>query len=484
MMLARPLVVALAAAVTITGLTAACQQQPRPSDASLSAGRDVIASMFSWNWPSIQRECTDFLGPRGYGAVKTSPPQEHIVRADLGYPWWEIFQPVSYLIDSRFGARQQFSDMVAACHRVGVKVYVDTIINHMTGQAGGGVGSAGTRFPDKYTYPGTYQYSDFHHNNCTVTDYTNRWQVQNCELLELADLATESDYVRGRLAGYLNDLLSLNVDGFLFDAAKHVPVADIAAVESRLSRPTYIYQEALYSAGEAVQPTEYTSTGDVLDGRYGRDLGRVFKTGRLALLSNFGEAWGYLPSDKALVYLDNWDTQREGGDILTFRDDELYAMGSAFELAWPYGKPDIMTSFAFSSRDQGPPSDASGRVTDANCGNGRWICEHRWQAIANMVGFHNTVQGTPVTDWWTNGGNQIAFGRGNAGYLVINREGGPLNRTFQTRLPEGRYCDLIHGDLTDGRCTGPILTVEASGRLDTQVNAMDMVALDTAARIP
>lgn len=33
-------------------------------------------------------------------------------------------------------------------------------------------------------------------------------------------LATESDYVRGKIAAYLNDLLSLGVEGLRIDAAK------------------------------------------------------------------------------------------------------------------------------------------------------------------------------------------------------------------------------------------------------------------------
>jgi glycosidase len=42
-------------------------------------------------------------------------------------------------------------------------------------------------------------------------------------LFTLVDsLATESEYVRGKLAGYANDLLSLGVDGFRIDAAKRM----------------------------------------------------------------------------------------------------------------------------------------------------------------------------------------------------------------------------------------------------------------------
>jgi alpha-amylase len=62
--------------------------------------------------------------------------------------------------------------------------------------------------------------------------------VQNCELAALADLRTESDYVRGKIAEYLNALLAMGVDGFRIDAAKHMPSGDIAAIEQRLSRVT------------------------------------------------------------------------------------------------------------------------------------------------------------------------------------------------------------------------------------------------------
>ncbi|MEK8109816.1 alpha-amylase family glycosyl hydrolase [Micromonospora sp. M12] len=61
--------------------------------------------------------------------------------------------------------------------------------------------------------------------------------MQNCELVNLSDLKTESDYVRTKIAAYLNDLLSLGVDGFRMDASKHMPAADIAAIRGRLSCP-------------------------------------------------------------------------------------------------------------------------------------------------------------------------------------------------------------------------------------------------------
>ena len=83
-------------------------------------------------------------------------------------PWWERYQPVSYWLDNRSGDRAAFADMVSRCKAAGVDIYVDAVINHMTGVYAG-VGTAGTPFGE-YDYRGLYGYDDFHH--CGLTDGT------------------------------------------------------------------------------------------------------------------------------------------------------------------------------------------------------------------------------------------------------------------------------------------------------------------------
>jgi alpha-amylase len=46
----------------------------------------------------------------------------------------------------------------------------------------------------------------------------------------LADLDTESDYVRERIAAYFTDLLSLGFSGFRIDAAKHIQPDSLSAI--------------------------------------------------------------------------------------------------------------------------------------------------------------------------------------------------------------------------------------------------------------
>ncbi|MER5813393.1 carbohydrate-binding module family 20 domain-containing protein [Streptomyces sp. NPDC002033] len=444
-------------------LAAAAVAVPAPSAQAAAPGeKDVTAVLFEWRFDSVAKACTDSLGPAGYGYVQVSPPQEHI----QGPQWWTSYQPVSYKIAGRLGDRAAFQRMVAACHGAGVKVVADSVINHMA--AGDGVGTGGSPYT-KYGYPGLYSGADMDDCRATVSNYQDRANVQNCELVQLADLDTGEDYVRGRIAGYLNDLLSLGVDGFRIDAAKHMPAADLAAIKSRLSNPgVYWKQEAIYGAGEAVQPGEYLGNGDVQEFRYGRDLKRVFQNENLAYLKNFGEAWGYLPSGQAGVFVDNHDTER-GGDTLSYKDGSAYTLASVFMLAWPYGSPDVHSGYEWTDKDAGPPNGGSVNTCYAD----GWKCQHAWREISSMVGFRNSARGQGVTDWWDNGADQIAFGRGSKAYVVINHETGPLTRTFQTSLPAGGYCDVQ---------SGRAVSVDSGGRFTATLGAGTALALHAGAR--
>jgi alpha-amylase len=393
--------------------------------------KDVTAVLFEWTFDSVAKECTTTLGPNGYGYVQVSPPAEHI----QGPQWWTSYQPVSYRIAGRLGDATAFKNMVDTCHAAGVKVVVDTVINHMA--AGSGTGTGGSSYT-KYTYPGLYSSFDF--DNCTaqITNYQDRGNVQNCELVGLADLDTGEDYVRSAIAGYMNTLLGYGVDGFRIDAAKHIPAADLAAIKSRLTNPSaYWKQEAIHGAGEAVQPTEYTGNGDVQEFRYAFDLKRVFNNENLAYLKNYGEGWGYMNSSVAGVFVDNHDTERNGS-TLSYKDNATYTLANVFMLAYPYGAPDINSGYEFSSTDAGPPNGGSVNA----CWQDGWKCQHAWPEIMRMVPFRNATRGESVTNWWDNGGDAIAFGRGSKGFVAINHESGSLTRTYQTSLPAGTYCNV------------------------------------------
>jgi alpha-amylase len=445
----------LSGALALTA--AALVMTPTVAQASPPGTKDVTAVLFEWKYASVARECTNTLGPAGYGYVQVSPPAEHI----QGPQWWTSYQPVSYKIAGRLGDRTAFQNMVNTCHAAGVKVVVDTVVNHMA--AASGTGTGGSSYT-KYDYPGLYSSYDFDDCTAQVTNYADRWNVQHCELVGLADLDTGEEYVRKTIAGYMNDLLTLGVDGFRIDAAKHIPAEDLANIKTRLTNPSvYWKQEVIYGTNEAVQPTEYTGNGDVQEFRYAYDLKRVFNNERLAYLNNYGEGWGYLSSSVAGVFVDNHDTERNGS-TLNYKDGANYTLANVFMLAYPYGAPDINSGYEWTDVDAGPPN---GGTVNA-CWQDGWKCQHAWPEIKSMVAFRNATRGQSVTNWWDNGYQAIAFGRGSKGYVAINHEASALTRTYQTSLPAGTYCNVQ---------SNTTVTVNSSGQFTATLGSNTALAI-------
>jgi len=151
-------------------------------------------------------------------------------------------------------------------------------------------------------------------------------------------------------------------------------------------------------------------------------------------------------------------------------------MAVAFMLAYPYGTARIMSSFAFNSFDANPPQDSMGNLipptinSDNTCSNG-WICEHRWRQVYNMVRFRIAANNTDVNNWWDNGQNQIAFSRGNAGFIAINGDGHDFKQHLFTSLQPGIYCDVISGNLKNNVCTGKTVTVDQNGKAYIEILA-------------
>ncbi|KAL7850840.1 hypothetical protein AOLI_G00211960 [Acnodon oligacanthus] len=169
--------------------------------------------------------------------------------------------------------------------------------------------------------------------------------------------------------------------------------------------------------GEPIKASEYTGLGRVTEFKYGAKLGTVIRKWngeKLSYLSNWGEGWGFMPSGKALAFVDNHNNQRGHG-----------AGGASIVTFW-----------------------------DAR----------------NMVIFRNVVNGQPLSNWWSNGGNQVAFGRGNRGFIVINNDNFGLDATLNTGLPGGTYCDVISGQKEGSRCTGKQVQVGGDGRATFKIN--------------
>jgi alpha-amylase len=493
-----------------------------------AAAGDVFVHLFEWTWPDIAKECEQWLGPRGFKAVQISPPSEHAIVRNAGafFPWWQRYQTVSYTLDkSRSGTAAELANMVTRCKAAGVDIYADVVINHMT--AGSGTGSAGTVYT-KYSYP-TVPYSnlDFH-SACGIDSYAVQTQVQNCELVGLADLATASDAVRERIAGYLIALNALGIAGYRVDAAKHVPANDLEAIFTKVNTAAatagrakpYVFLEVIQGSGDAVTPQQYYGVGyasggatDLTDFNYGNQVSDAFyaRNGLTLFSAVQSMSSALLPSDKSVVFIDNHDTQR--GSALYYADS-TYELAAVMMLGHGQGYPSLMSGYGMDrsgqqSRDAGPPSDANGNTLGAFNADGstkcttifgsiqaaEWICEHRRPAIANMVAFRKAAAGTPTSacgraDWKiADDPNRVAFCRDGAGFVAMSVSATSGTTVLPTRLPSGSYCNVAQftfvpaAGAAPATCSGTAIVVGADGTASITLARRTAVALHIRAKL-
>jgi alpha-amylase len=461
--------------------TASSSTTTAASGSGVKSG-DVIANLFEWNWTSVAKECTTVLGPDGYGGVQVAPPQDSI-KLSGSHPWWEVYQPAGYDLNSRMGSEAQFKTMVSTCRDAGVKVYVDAVINHMTGADASSPKSYSGNSYTPTNYPGLYTKDDFHTDaDCpsasgTVEDYDNVAQVHFCRLSNLEDLKTESTYVRGAIDGYLNKLLGYGVSGFRVDAAKHIPLTDMKAIVDGLDQtvdgtaPYMAYE--VFGGKDELSQAAYTDLGNVLGLDASVDLKQAF-TGSISSLKSFGD--DLIPSAKSLTFVMNHDTDRSG-DSLSYKDAATSRLATQFVLADDYGRAQVYASFAWAAKDDSPPAASSGMVSDTDCSSAAWNCLDRDPAVLGMVAFRNSVGSAAVKNWSDDGANLISFSRGAVGWTALNNGTAAKTKTFSTGLAAGTYCDLTTGGIDGSACAGTTVKVGADGTAQVTVPTKGAIAI-------
>jgi alpha-amylase len=463
---------------------------------------DTYVQLFEWSWNDIATECTQWLGPQGYGAVQISPPGA----SKNANGWWDVYQPINYgNLTSRMGTLAQLQNMINTCHAAGVRVYADIVTNQLGDQssAADGVATDGSSWDaSSLSYP-QFGSSDFHNNtpgecsnadgNIDNPDYGspgNRNNVMFCRLGGLPDLATESSHVQSVIVAYLNTLLGMGVDGFRLDAAKHQQPAALQSILNAVksAHPTTNADESIWVTQEVIGDgnvvrSDYFPTGtinefqftyamrDIFRGNNGLSLSSI--PGVMGTYGNYGGTWGFVQPQNATVFVDDWDTERDSsqslngsnyisGQINDTNGTKRFELAEIFMLATPYGQAHVQSGYRFSNSNADRPtaSPYSNGVAQINV---VWDFIHRWGDISNMVKFRSYTHGQNVSNWATGTANQIAFSRGNLGFVAINNDNVAWNATLYTGLPSGTYCNVVHGNVSGSTCTGDSVFVNSNG---------------------
>ena len=376
-------------------LLAACSGTPEPSAADQR--RDVGVQLFQWTWDAIAAECTDTLGPDGYAWVLTSPPQEHIV----GEQWWTVLPagelPGGVAAGHARAVRGDGADVPRrGRRRVGRR---GDQPHDRPGRARhrlGGLVVHALRVPrdlDGRRLPPLRADPERRHRQLP-----GRGPGADLRAGNLADLATETEHVRSTITAYLEDLLSLGVDGFRIDAAKHMPPEDIAAIVAGLPEGTGIAQEVIRGSGEPITPEQYLGNGQVYEFAYGKELqGVLAGSPGLALDLGTSSTLGAVRPGGGVRRQPRHRAQRLDAQLRRRRRSTRWRTCSCSRART--ARPVVYSGYAFSDRDAGPPQDGDGRCSTPRAAtdpqDGDWVCQHRWPQIAGMVGWRNVVGDAP-----------------------------------------------------------------------------------------
>lgn len=483
----------------VAALAAAVMAATAPATAADFNPADTSVQMFRWKWNDIARECTNWLGPQGYGAVQISPP--HASRK-LG-TWYDVYQPVNYAkLDSLMGTEAEFQAMIDTCHAAKVRIYADVVVNQLAD--GSGTATDGSRW-DAATLSYPYFSKPDFHDACVIqgSDYSlaDRHNVTACRLNNLPDLHTGASYVQGQIRTYLNKLVAMGVDGVRLDAAKHMAPADIAAFLGGVQRttkagePLWFTQEVIPDGGARV--ADYFVNGTVNEFHYVYAMKEMFQNVNGASVSQlptimgtpagWGGSWRFIPSDKATVFVNNWDSERGehapsslvASNFTGAPNDTVgtkrYSLANILMLAWPYGAAQVHSGFRFTNKDQAPPSASPFDAKGQPLINQQWDFIHRWPEISNMVGFRAATSGQGVANFATGTRNQIAFSRGDKGFVAINNDSAAWNATLATGLPPGTYCNVVNGQLNAAKtgCSGDTVVVPANGLVTVRLGSVN-----------
>lgn len=267
----------------------------------------------AWNW-SFNNIIANLetLAQQGFTTIQVSPPNEikmptkgvkvcePVVNGVAPNGWWMFYQPAGFQLneseDNALGTKAEFVEMCEKAHKLGLKVIVDAVINHMgTDDDHTGKYTNTSTDPLDHVNPRASQFEPellaakaFHNPwvDCTYKEnFGDGWSdydieeslTQHCTS-GLPDLATETQLVQDTIYDYLEELVLAGADGFRFDAAKHIETVHDTYFASDFWEDTlnklrknypekecFAYGEILNKCGDGRAFSEYTELMDVTD---------------------------------------------------------------------------------------------------------------------------------------------------------------------------------------------------------------------------
>lgn len=440
--------------------------QTASADSTLrdKVGDGVMLHAFNWSYNTI-KENLPAIAAAGYTTVQTSPvqqPKDYSTSGDVTGQWWKLYQPISFHIaeQSWLGTKDDLKSLCDEADKYGIKIICDIVSNH--------IANADETRPDSVSNQVKKYEPDFYKKRRTYTrtykgdanDSSVQAVVQG-HVSKCPDLVTNDTAVQGYIINLLKECIDCGVDGFRFDAAKHIETEDdgeyasdywkniTTSASSYYTQKTgddlYIYGEILNNCGADRSYSSYTKYINVTDNRTGDAVLYNVTRGKASTATNATYKSGVAASN-AVLWAESHDTY-EGN-----------SGSSGFSNTADVSDENVVKAWAIVASRKDSTALFFARPGTALMGGVSTDTTYKSTAVSEINKFHNLFVGQ--SEKLGSSGDIAYVARGTSGIVLSNCKGTNASVSISgTGLADGKYTDTVSGaefTVANGVLTGSI----------------------------
>lgn len=454
------------AAITSVNAAEVDSAQTASADSTLrdKVGDGVMLHAFNWSYNTI-KENLPAIAAAGYTTVQTSPvqqPKDYSTSGDVTGQWWKLYQPISFHIaeQSWLGTKDDLKSLCDEADKYGIKIICDIVSNH--------IANADETRPDTVSNQVKKYEPDFYKKRRTYTrtykgnasDSSVQAVVQG-HVSKCPDLVTNDTAVQTYIINLLKECIDCGVDGFRFDAAKHIETEDdgeyasdywkniTTSASSYYTQKTgddlYIYGEILNNCGADRSYSSYTKYINVTDNRTGDAVLYNVSKGKASTATNATYKSGVAASN-AVLWAESHDTY-EGN-----------SGSSGYSNTSSVSDEDVVKAWAIVASRKDSTALFFARPGTALMGGVSTDTTYKSTVVSEINKFHNLFVGQ--SEKLGSSGNIAYVARGTSGIVLSNCKGTNASVSISgTGLADGKYTDTVSGaefTVANGVLTGSI----------------------------
>ncbi len=440
--------------------------QTASADSTLrdKVGDGVMLHAFNWSYNTI-KENLPAIAAAGYTTVQTSPvqqPKDYSTSGDVIGQWWKLYQPISFHIaeQSWLGTKDDLKSLCDEADKYGIKIICDIVSNHIANADEARPDTVSNQVkkyePDFYKKRRTYTRTYKGNASDSSVQAVVQGHVSNCP-----DLVTNDTAVQTYIINLLKECIDCGVDGFRFDAAKHIETEDdgeyasdywkniTTSASSYYTQKTgddlYIYGEILNNCGADRSYSSYTKYINVTDNRTGDAVLYNVTKGKASTATNAKYKSGVAASN-AVLWAESHDTY-EGN-----------SGSSGFSNTADVSDENVVKAWAIVASRKDSTALFFARPGTALMGGVSTDSTYKSTAVSEINKFHNLFVGQ--SEKLGSSGDIAYVARGTSGIVLSNCKGTNANVSISgTGLADGKYTDTVSGaefTVANGVLTGSI----------------------------